>query len=1734
MTNRMTKKVFIGILCAILLVVLMLAAMISFAPKSDMNAEAATTYTLNITVTSATTDVYNLQSVKYEVTSVKVTFGGVSSTINGSSGSTSITSSTDSNSISFTLYYMDSVSRLDGSGSIANSQSVDCYYNAGHTMVYHGTVNYNASKTTNVVKENPTVTAPTAKSNLTYTGNDQTLINAGSTTGGTMQYNVDGGAWSTDLPTGTNAKTSYSVGYKVVGNDSYNDVAAQYINVSIGKANNPLSFTSSQSVNKTFSTSSQTASITAATSGQGTVTYSIQSQKNSSNANVSFFSISGTTLTLAANTTAGTYTVVVRATAAGNSNYNSGTKDSTVTVTVNRANITPSVTMNNWTYGGTASSPSVSGNSGSGTVTYNYKVQGANDSTYATTKPTNAGNYTVKATVAQTTNYNGGTATKDFTINKASLTVTAKAKTVTYGDAPANDGVSYSGFVNNETSSVLGGTLAYSYSYSQYGNVGSYTITPSGYTSSNYTISYTTGTLTVIAKPITVTITPKSSVYGSARVALSAADNGIVNNDTGVYTLSCDVTETTGVGGYAITGTDTSDNYDVTFVGEAGAYTVLPKDVTVAAENKNKIYRNADPVLTATATGFVSGETEELISYILTRAAGENVGEYVITPSGEALQGNYSVSYVTATFTIGQRTVLDPAIILARSSYPYDAAQDSAPRVTVKDGEVVIPEDEYTVIYANNRNPASYDSANPPSATIVDKVGGNYVLTFDPAENATVTFTIEPGQSYIEEVPKAALGLTYDGESHSLITAGSAVNGVVLYRLGTTSAWTDSVPVATNAGTYHVYYKVDGNENYNDWNGGNENGQELIVVIAKKALSIVAANKNKVYDHNVATDPELTCVVTGTLPGETIDYELIREPGQNAGDYAITVVLGDNPNYDVQAQDAIFSIAKKPMIITADSGSKTYDGSALTKNSYFNTSPAEGDVVESVAFDGVQTVVGSTDNVPSGAVILRNGTDDVTANYEITYINGTLTVTNATLTDVTVAQAGSLVYNGTAQIAVVDAQATSQGEQEVFFTYSDSYDGAYASAVPAFTDAGEYTVYFTASAANHNDAHGSFIVTVDRKSIAGATITLGAELIYNGSAQTQEVSSVVIDGLNVTYNVSGNVETNAGYYELTVIGTGNYTGTETKNYLIAAKDIIVAAEAKSKTYGEEDPELTAVVIGLVGSTPIEYVIGRASGENAGEYAIVIVLGDNPDYNVTKTDSVLTIRPLTIGIEWTHTDDLVYSMTAQAPTATATGLINGDVVELTALGGQVSAGSGYTATAAFATEQINYVLPQEITTTFSIARKEATVTIAPKSSVYGEARVDLTAQEDGIVEGDRAYRLDCEVTARSDVGTYDIIGAATSDNYEIAFVGGENAYTVVKKTVTVVADAKSKTYGESDPALTYSITGLVGGDETIGELTRTAGEAVGHYDILLGTLTCGDNYDVVFEGKQLSIAKRSLRIIADDKYVVFGDEKPEYTATYNGFIRGENKGVLSGALTFACSYEKDDEIGTYTIAPRGLMSDNYEITFVTGTLTVKPVAISTEDVKVSIEKEEGEEEEGFDLNIALEVAVKTAVKAKEQEAAREELPVTANLGDRDLVAAIYNVKLIRTITENGMETTEEIQPEDINPGTKVTIAMKIPESVKNQSFRIMHVHSETDVEYVEDFTQDGDTVYITVDRLSDFAFIVNDSRIEFGGTKFSVLDFSLLWLIIFILLALVIIIFIIYVRKENRRYGRRGR
>ena len=144
-----------------------------------------------------------------------------------------------------------------------------------------------------------------------------------------------------------------------------------------------------------------------------------------------------------------------------------------------------------------------------------------------------AGAHTAIAESLDNSNYKlSGTLTYQFTIQRKALTVTANDKEIAYGDAPSNSGVTFEGFVGGEGQAVLLGVLSYAYDYEQYGDTGTYTITPSGLGSDNYSIAYVDGTLTVSPAEITsVSVTGYGGVFdGTAHNSVTARNAVSVNS----------------------------------------------------------------------------------------------------------------------------------------------------------------------------------------------------------------------------------------------------------------------------------------------------------------------------------------------------------------------------------------------------------------------------------------------------------------------------------------------------------------------------------------------------------------------------------------------------------------------------------------------------------------------------------------------------------------------------------------------------------------------------------------------------------------------------------------------------------------------------------------------------------------------------------------------------------------------------------------------------------------------------------------------------------------------------------------------------------------------------------------------------------------------------------------------------------------------------------------------------
>ena len=255
--------------------------------------------------------------------------------------------------------------------------------------------------------------------------------------------------------------------------------------------------------------------------------------------------------------------------------------------------------------------------------------------------------------------------------------------------------------------------------------------------------------------------------------------------------------------------------------------------------------------------------------------------------------------------------------------------------------------------------------------------------------------------------------------------------------------------------------------------------------------------------------------------------------------------------------------------------------------------------------------------------------------------------------------------------------------------------------------------------------------------------------------------------------------------------------------------------------------------------------------------------------------------------------------------------------------------------------------------FTISKASLTIKAVDEDLIYGDLAPSYKISYDGFVLEEDEEVLSGELSFTCSYQQFDNVGeyiitpsGLTSDNYAITFDTGK--LTVSSKELTVVAENKEIVYGESDPEFTYQITGLVNNDSVSGKLARADGTNVGEYEIGQGTLAAGSNYTINYISANLTINKASLTIKALDKNIVYGDEVPLYQVSYDGFVLEEDEKVLSGELSFTCSYQQYDNVGEYVITPSGLTSDNYNIIFDTGKLTISQREVGLEWSNTSLD------------------------------------------------------------------------------------------------------------------------------------------------------------------------------------------
>ena len=264
----------------------------------------------------------------------------------------------------------------------------------------------------------------------------------------------------------------------------------------------------------------------------------------------------------------------------------------------------------------------------------------------------------VTFTPADTANYDTASKSVNIDVARAALVVKADDKTKTYGEAAVAFTVSYAGFVNGDDEHDLAGVLAFDFADSAATAAGSYTVTPSGLSSPNYSVSYAAGTLSVGKAALSVTAADAERFYGEANPALTGTLSGVKNGDPVTASYSTEATQTSVAGSYAVVPALADPagklgNYSVTET--PGTLTVKKVLLTVTADDKQKVYGQPNPAFTASYSGFVLGEGPAALGGTLSFATqatdASDVGSYAVTPSGLSSQ-NYTIKFVNGALEV--------------------------------------------------------------------------------------------------------------------------------------------------------------------------------------------------------------------------------------------------------------------------------------------------------------------------------------------------------------------------------------------------------------------------------------------------------------------------------------------------------------------------------------------------------------------------------------------------------------------------------------------------------------------------------------------------------------------------------------------------------------------------------------------------------------------------------------------------------------------------------------------------------------------------------------------------------------------------------------------------------------------------------------------------------------------------------------------------------------------------
>ena len=467
------------------------------------------------------------------------------------------------------------------------------------------------------------------------------------------------------------------------------------------------------------------------------------------------------------------------------------------------------------------------------------------------------------------------------------------------------------------------------------------------------------------------------------------------------------------------------------------------------------------------------------------------------------------------------------------------------------------------------------------TATVPSAVGKYWVkATVEGTDNyteatKTAQFEIKKAAATVTTAPAAKTELVYNRNAQELVTAGYADGGKLNYKLGENGTWSETIPTATDAGDYKVYYKVVGDGSHSD-----TAETEISVTIAQATNEITGISIAGWTYGETANEPTATAKFgTATFTYATSENGTYTETKPtDAGDYWVKATVAETKNYAGATQTLKFTIAKAHSAITSNPAANqlTYNGEAQALVTAGES--ADGTLQYKLGADGEWS-----ENIPiatnAGEYVvyfrLKGDKNHIDIESNLSVVNVTIAKAAASVTAPTAKT--ELVYNGNAQ-ALASAGSVSDATLEYKLG-----DGEWGADVPAATNVGEYTVYYRVTVDNNHTGatEGSFKVAI-AKAANEVTFSLDGEEIHCGDAVPTEFNATSVAGaITYTYSID-----NVNFYPIDGLGEDfkfeagktyyvKATAAESENYLSAYKVASIVATHKFGEGVENDGIVTA-------------------------------------------------------------------------------------------------------------------------------------------------------------------------------------------------------------------------------------------------------------------------------------------------------------------------------------------------------------------------------------------------------------------------------------------------------------------------------------------------------------------------------------------------------------------------------